>query len=257
MIVSHQHRYVYVEVPRTGSTAISRELRDSYAGVPILRKHATYRDFLRQATDDERTYFVFSGIRDPLDVAVTRFTNMKSNARGHFTNPEDVAVRNSLAGKIERRIFSWIHQKDATFEEFLLQWYKLPYDTWTSLDHKRMNKIIRFERLSDDFEDALRLIGIDPIRPLPVHNATPGRDRDYVSQYTPRAINRAVWVFGPYMQEWKYAFPKAWGTVKVPRAATVMMRLLRVFRSLYWKHVRFGDYVKKRPGGMLPRSVGS
>ena len=30
----------------------------------------TYRDFLRQATEDEKTYFVFSGIRNPLDVAV-------------------------------------------------------------------------------------------------------------------------------------------------------------------------------------------
>jgi hypothetical protein len=255
MIVSHKHRYVYVEVPRTGSTAVSRELRDMYDGTPVLRKHASYRDFLRQATPQERRYFVFSGIRNPLDVAVTRFTNMKSNARGHFTNPEDVAVRNSIAGRIERRIFSWIRKNDADFESFLLTWYRLPYDTWTSLDHKRMNKIIRFERLSEDFEDALRKIGLDPLRPLPVHNATPGRDRDFVSQYTPRAIKRAVWVFGPYMEEWGYEFPASWGPVKVPLAAKIMMRILRVFRGMYWKYLRFGDYVKKRPGGMLPRGV--
>jgi hypothetical protein len=251
MIVSHKHRYVYVEVPRTGSTAISRELRDEYDGTPILRKHATYRDFLRQASEDERRYFVFSGIRNPLDIAVTRFAHMKVNAKGHFTNPEDVAVRNSIAGRIERRIFRWVHDNDADFESFLLRWYRVPYDTWTSLDHKRMDKVIRFESLADDFNDALRRIGITPTRPLPVHNATPGRDRDFVASYTPRAIKRAVWVFGPYMEEWGYSFPESWGKVRVPRSAKLMMRILRVFRGIYWKHLRFADYTRRRPGGML------
>ena len=72
MMISHQHRYVYIEVPRTGSSAVRRELREMYDAEPILRKHATYRDFLRQASADEKTYFAFSGIRNPLDVAVTR-----------------------------------------------------------------------------------------------------------------------------------------------------------------------------------------
>ena len=55
MIISHAHRYVFVEVPRTGSRAVATELREHYDGHEILRTHATYSDFLRQATDDERT----------------------------------------------------------------------------------------------------------------------------------------------------------------------------------------------------------
>ena len=252
MIISHEHRYIYVEVPRTGSSAISRELREQYGGSLILRKHATYRDFLRQATDDERSYFSFSGVRDPLDVAVTRYVHIKDNVKQHFTDPVAVNMRNSLASRLERRIFSWMERTDASFEDFLDRWYLVPYDTWTSLDHRRMDMIIRFESLQDDFAEALRRIGIEAVRPLPVVNATPGRERDYHSYYTPRAIRRAAWVFGPYMREWGYTFPQAWGDVRVPRWSTLLMRAIRPFRGAYWKYFRFADYVKKRPGGMLP-----
>ena len=81
MVISHLHRYVYVEVPRTGSSAISRELRENYDGEQILRKHATYRDFLREATEDEQSYFTFSGVRNPLDVAVTRYVHLTRNPK--------------------------------------------------------------------------------------------------------------------------------------------------------------------------------
>jgi hypothetical protein len=65
MIISHRHRYVFVEVPRTGSTAVSAELRENYDGHEILRKHASYRDFLRVASEEERGYFTFSAVRNP------------------------------------------------------------------------------------------------------------------------------------------------------------------------------------------------
>ncbi len=187
MVISHLHRYVFVEVPRTGSSAIATELRENYAGELILRKHATYRDFLRQATDDEKTYFVFSGIRNPLDVAVTRYVHLKSDARGHFSDPHHVGLRNSMASRIERRIFAWMQRTGASFEAFLRRWYLLPYDTWTSLDHRDMDFIIHFESLADDFAEVLRRIGVEPVRPLPAKNTTPGRERDFVSYYTPGA----------------------------------------------------------------------
>lgn len=236
---------MYVEVPRTGSSAISRELRLNYDGEPVLRKHATYRDFLRHASEEERGYFAFSGIRNPLDVAVTRYIHLRHDVRGHFSDPVEVGLRNSLSSRIERRIHTWAERTDAEFEAFLLRWYVLPYDTWTSLDHRRLNMVIRFESLAEDFAAALQRIGIEPVRPLPVVNATPGRDRDFTEYYTPRAIQRAVWVFGPYMEDWGYPFPESWGTVRVPRWSRVVQRIVRVPRSAYWNHLRFGDYVKK------------
>lgn len=42
VIISHEHKYVFAELPHTGSTAVSRELRENYAGEKILGKHSTY-----------------------------------------------------------------------------------------------------------------------------------------------------------------------------------------------------------------------
>lgn len=252
MIISHRHRYVYVEVPRTGSTAVSAELREKYDGHLVLRKHATYRDFLRYATADEKQYFVFSGIRNPMDVAVTRYVHIKANSKQHFTDPVEIGKRNSLASRLERRVYDWIQRHDASFEEFLARWYVVPYDTWTSLDHRRMDKIIRFESLADDFADALRLIGLEPVRSLPLRNATPERGRDFASYYTPKAIRRAGWVFGPYMEEWGYSFPEEWEAPAVPAWSKLFYRAARIPREIYWRYFRFADYTKRQPGGMRP-----
>ena len=73
MIISHQHKYLFVELPRTGTTAVSRELRLMYAGTRILRKHSSYQEFLRKASDEEKKYFVFTCIRNPLDDAVSHY----------------------------------------------------------------------------------------------------------------------------------------------------------------------------------------
>ena len=49
MIISEKNKYLFLELPRTGSTAISKELRDHYDGKRILRKHSLYHEFKKIA----------------------------------------------------------------------------------------------------------------------------------------------------------------------------------------------------------------
>ncbi len=74
MIISHQHRYLFVELPRTGSTAISRELRQNYDGESILVKHATYQISKDGDSGGERVLCLFR-YRNPLDDAVSLYFN--------------------------------------------------------------------------------------------------------------------------------------------------------------------------------------
>lgn len=252
MILSHRYRYVFVEVPRTGSTAVSAELRENYDGHSVLRKHASYRDFLKVASGPERDYFTFAAVRNPLDIAVTRYVRLKDDVEGLYQDPRKVEVRNSMSARMERRIHAWVQRTNADFESFLRRWYLLPYDTWTTLDHQRMSAVLRFESLVSDFDATLRQLGITPVRELPVRNATPGKDRDWIGHYTPAAMRRAAWVFGPYMERWGYTFPDAWGTVRVPWWSRWLYRLAHIPRSIYWKYFRFADYVRRRPGGAFP-----
>jgi hypothetical protein len=246
MIVSDAHRYVFIEMPRTGSRAVATELLEHYDGREVLWKHATYRDFLRNATEDQASYFAFSAVRNPLDVAVTRYAHLRANKDNRFTDRRQISLRHSLSGRIERRIHRWLVSRNASFEDFLLRWYVLPYDTWTSMDHRRMDLVMRTESLADDFDRGLRRIGIAPVRRLPEVNKTPGKTGGFAEWYTPKAIRRAAWVFGPYMKEWGYAFPEAWAPVRVPWWSTMLLKLVRIPRMVYWKYLRYADYTKRQ-----------
>ena len=87
MILSQKHGYVFVELPRTGCTAVGKELLSQYDGERILSKHSTYGDFLRIASDDQERYFAFSSIRNPLDDAVSHYFKLKTDHHGRFSDP--------------------------------------------------------------------------------------------------------------------------------------------------------------------------
>lgn len=238
MIISHRHRYVFVELPRTGSSAVRRELRELYDGAPILDKHATYDEFRRQASEDERRYFVFSTIRNPLDDAVSRYFKLKTDHRQRFSDVTRQRNRRPLNTFLDRRMYRYVSSTEADFSTFFLHFYRLPFDTWASLDHRRFDFVMRFEQLADDFEVALRRIGIQPARPLPSRNVTGERESSYADYYTPAARRRALRVFGPYMRRWGYEFPPDWD---LPDPSTFDELSYRAFSSvarLYWTYVR-------------------
>jgi hypothetical protein len=238
MIISHRHRFVFVELPRTGSSAVRRELRELYDGVPILHKHSTYDEFRRQASEDERRYFVFSTIRNPLDDAVSRYFKLKTDHRQRFSDVTRQKNRKLLNSKLDERQYRYVVSNGADFSSFFLHFYRLPFDTWASLDHRKFDYVMRFERLADDFLAALRRIGVEPVRPLPSRNVTGGRERNFAEYYTPAAQRRALRVFGPYMRRWGYEFPTDW---ELPSPSPLHELSYQAFSHVaraYWTYIR-------------------
>ncbi len=261
MIISAKHRYVYVELPRTGSTATGKELLSQYDGERILRKHATYRDFLRVATEDEERYFVFAGIRNPLDDAVSHYFKLKTDHHNRFTDPVrrryrlgnkgsrqfretgtdprgEKPRRRSLGERLDNRRYHYIQRHNADFAEFFLRYYRLPYDNWSRLSHDDLDFVIRFENLQDDFARAIKLIGLELKRPLPIANKTAAKSGDYLEYYTPETIPRANRVFGPYLRCWGYSFPAGWSDSPQPRWEDAAFRVLGGPRTVYWRYLR-------------------
>lgn len=239
MIISHRYRYVFVELPRTGSTAIRQELREHYDGEPILKKHATYDEFLRSATDDEKRYFVFSTVRNPLDDIVSHYFKLRTDHKGRYTDPARAPRNRRLLNRIIDTVQSrYVTGRDTDFASFLRRFYVFPYDTWASLSHERFDYVMRFERLADDFAIVLERLGIEPVRPLPVVNATATRRRSFVDYYTPDLIPRARRVFGPYMERWGYAFPESWPVKRPTTMDRAQYRLYGFFARFYWRYVR-------------------
>lgn len=237
MVISHEHKYLFIELPRTGSTAISRELCQYYGGKRILRKHATYHDFLKQASPEERQYFVFSGIRNPLDDIVSHYFKLKTNHREFYTDP-NAKKKFRLAEMLDKRLFNQIQKHNLSFEEFFLKFYVFPYNNWASSARKHYDYIIRFENISQDFAKVISLLGLDLARPLPARNSTSDRERSFASYYTPRAIAHARRIFGPFMKEWGYEFPPEWGSMELSRWNEIEFQLTTTFRQIYWIFLR-------------------
>jgi len=76
MIISNKYKYVFIELPRTGTTAISQELCDFYGGERIFEKHSKYSFFKKNATLEQQGYFIFSCLRNPLDRTVSLYFHL-------------------------------------------------------------------------------------------------------------------------------------------------------------------------------------
>lgn len=241
MIISHKYKYLYVEIPHTGSTAISTELRQNYEGVPILRKHANYREFLQNATAEEKQYFVFAGIRNPLDEAVSLYYKYKTNHDNRYTRPRNTPVKRGKANVTNGnvRLFNFVNDTGADFPAFFKKAYKLPYNNVSSISHQYCDFIIRFEHLAADFAEVLRLIGIEPVRQLPHVNKTDAKRSNFISYYTPEIVDQAVKVFGPFMKKWGYEFPPEWDVPSTSWLGQLEFYSVDMVRNFYWKHVRW------------------
>lgn len=213
---------------------------EHYDGKRILFKHAQYHEFLKQASAEQKKYFSFSTIRNPMDVVVSKYFKYKSDHENYENKKvKHGRFRKFISPGYEAARHRFIVQNDASFEQFFLKYYKLPYSAWSILSHDKLDYLMRFEQLSEDFGRVLEKIGIEPVRELPQFNKT-GLKKKHFSEYyaSPEARQRAVRVFAPYMQQWGYEFPSDWKESRQVRGSHGMYALVNAFRSVYWKHLR-------------------
>jgi len=238
VVISHQHKFVFIEHPWTGTTSISRVLIDSYGGKKILFRHASYFDFLKIATKKEKNYFVFSSIRNPLDIIVSNYFKYKTDHGGRYSGLQKSRNFDHYLYFHRLKRFEFV-KNSKNFSEYFLKYCKFPFNSWVSLSPSCCAYIIRFENIDDDFNTALKMIGINNPKPLPRNNITGSRERDFSVYYSPQAINRAKKVFGFYMKKLGYEFPTKWGDCEITWHEKLQYNMHNLYRELYWKHLRY------------------
>ncbi len=127
MIISHKYKFLFIGLPFSASSAISKELHLQHEGEPYLRKHSLYHEFEKVATKQEKKYFVFAVLRNPMDIVVTLYEKMKANAKGNFTNPELFTENGGHITKQHRERFNYIHDNKASFQEYFNKFFMKPY----------------------------------------------------------------------------------------------------------------------------------
>jgi hypothetical protein len=231
MIISHQYEYLFIEIPHTASTAVSHELLNYYDGKPILYKHAHYKQFLRQAESREEKYLTIAGVRNPLDVAVTRYFKRRTDHKGFFTNPKYWRENGGHVSKKSRSEYRFISENEADFCTYFRKFYNLPYDNWGSPSPNDIDIILHFENLQEDFSALLNQLGINQIRPIPLLNKTSDKESDFLDYYPPEIQNQAQWVFGPFCKLWGYHFPDDWAINRISLTSQFLFSILRVVRK--------------------------
>jgi len=238
MIISHKNKFLFIGLPFSASSAISKELYLQHEGKALLTKHSLYHEFRKTATKKELDYFVFAVLRNPMDIAVTIYEKMKTNSKGNFTNPELFIENGGHITQKHREQFDFIHKHEATFQQYFKLFFKNPYDNLASLTIDNCDYLIRYESISKDYLVALKKAGIKNPRPLPVANKTEGKKKDILTYYTEDVKERAIYVFGPFLEKYNYAFPPSWGKVNIPLTSTLKFFLFGFLRRIYTKHIR-------------------
>jgi hypothetical protein len=239
MIISHTYRYLFVEIPLTASWAIHHELVDYYGGISILHKHASFPEFERIAEAGEANYFVFATVRHPLDVVVSQYVKLRTDHREAFTSPEAIRALKVDSADIKKREF--IMTEDAAFEAYFRRYHRWPFNSILQLSADRLDFVIRYENLQEDFSGVLQRLGIEQVRPVPVVNKTQGRQPDWQSYYTPEIVEQAKKSFGPFMEAWGYTFPPEWGDYTPNWRDRAVYRIFDRAQEVYWRYLRYHE----------------
>ena len=235
MIISHKYKFIFIGLPFSASSAISKELHEKYEGKPFLRKHSLYHEFKKNASKKEQEYFVFSVIRNPMEIAITIYEKMKSNAKGNFTNPELFTENGGHITKEQRRKFKYIKNNNPTFQKYFLKFYKMPFDNFARLTLEKCDYVIRYENIQSDYLKALRMAGVKNPRPLPIANKTSGKKENNESYYTNEIRKRSLFVFGPFFKKYNYHFPKDWNNKNISHLSIILFNIIGFLKEWKWK----------------------
>lgn len=242
MVIDHRYKFVFIELPLTATSAISKEIREQYGCESIMNKHATYSDFLRKASPEEKKYKVIGSIRNPLDQTVSMYFKYKTDLDERFSTGRKRPgkwLRKKLARNRDAERYQYIIKNNASFEKYFLHFFHWPYSNWSVVAHKKFDFVIRFETLAADYRKIFTAVGLPVTRDLPQANKTPEKDLVFWDYYTTDTMKRrAKRVFGPFMRYWGYAFPDTWDHIREPWYAEPLYQFLNIFRIFYWKRLR-------------------
>lgn len=214
MIISHKNKYVFIQNEMAGSSSIGTELKKKYDGEDILWKHAKYEDFLKVASPKEKEYFVFSSIRNPVDVLITEYVKIRHadikkvkkrlKKRSIFRYYFHPGARYNL----EKRKFT--QKNNLSFEEYFNKFLKdKTFNINKRWTHKNIDAVIKLESLDEDFKNVINKLGLEYKGKVKNINKTQKKDKN-TEDYYPE--NKEVFEksLDDSMKDLGYEFPSWW-----------------------------------------------
>ena len=151
----------------------------------------------------------FTSVRNPYDSLASMYVKKREKYQPLLADKSAWIYR--VPGYVADMEFCRTH----TFEEWLNLHYSVSRaDRWLGRRQRSLynkytrgvKRVLRFERLQDDFEQLMRGVGVQGDVTIPKFNATPTRRASYQSYYTPTARKLVEYVFKPDLDRYGYSF---------------------------------------------------
>jgi hypothetical protein len=185
MVISYKYKYIFVGLPYSGSSAITKELIEWYEGEFILKKHSNIQHLLKVQKIDLKDYFVFGVYRDPKQILISRYNKLLNNPDNRFSDPKFSKNRGGYVSDKAIKMSYQLRNEGISYQKFLAQKFKIfkfitiPYVNQFPVNAPYFNYVIRFKYLNEDFVEALKRIGIEKASRLKVLNRTNKDMQDY------------------------------------------------------------------------------
>lgn len=244
MIISHKHKFIFTKPRKVASTSIEVALskfcgpddiitenvsskdidEDSYSD--YARNQEGYFNHMRAGRIKQKVgkkvwekYFVFTVVRNPWDMVVSRYFWNQKNATPRKTpgqvleelvkQPFNIDLYGKLINASRRSLFGRELKSDDDFRTFVLK--KLPsnvsnskyYFDWRGKPFN--NYVIRYENLDEDFKTVCEKIGV-PYEPLPSLKTKTRQKKRYQDMYDDELREWVAKKFAKEIQAFGYKF---------------------------------------------------
>jgi chondroitin 4-sulfotransferase 11 len=190
-MISHEHRFVFIEIQKTASKSIR-----SLFGIPGA-DHSTVRTLSAQHSDIWKSYFKFAFVRNPWDRLVSGFVYRRS---GGNQSPKDKQWAELYPGD-----FKAFCQKLETFMALEGENMFLSQHEWLIDESGKVGVdfIGHFEKLQSDWEQICQKLGI-PSQTIPHINR--GDHKPYRNYYDTETRDLVAHYYKKDIETFGYAF---------------------------------------------------
>lgn len=218
-VVSQFHQYLFIQVPRTGCTALGVKLVRDHRGEWLPKENIVnprgrvigakhiHLGALRKANlvddDDIKRLTIFAATRNPFDSIVSLYAKLTGKYLPLLDEPDSFIHRQPAMLEDVRFL------KEHSFSEWVIHKYRnvepgrLFYWRWLTpnIDH-----VLKFEQLQEDFNSLAEIIGLEGDTTIETLNETTNRDRNWRPYYNQEARQTVERVFAADFDRFGYSF---------------------------------------------------
>lgn len=201
MVIGFRRRFLFIHVPKCAGESITALLRrEANGGVQLDRKHGTWSDAKAILGEDLASFRTLAAVRNPFDQVVSFYE--------HLRKPlvmDAAAIERQFPGTGGRITPAWA--SDLAISLDFPAWVREVYGSSTPDASRRLfadlgrwladadgriavDRVLRFERLADDWVDLARELGLEGALPHENASMRTRGPHDYRDRYdsTARAI---------------------------------------------------------------------